>query len=275
MFAASPRLRSCDVFLAANPGFEPAVLQEATRLDQEGRRDQAQARLARCADENPRACTCLSSAIPAALDAHRFSEVVGWTDRAAACISARRLWGARAEALAGAGRVEDATRSANLALQAFAGDPHAAYALAIGRRARGDARGAEQAAEQAIASGRGNEARLFLGTLRMSTGDLAGARAAFEAALSSDPRSAPAAYDIALLDQRANHYRRAREGYLHALELDPELVDARYNLVVLTMGVGARDEARHHLSELVRAAPDDPRIPGLESALSSGGAPPP
>jgi len=34
----------------------------------------------------------------------------------------------------------------------------------------------------------------------------------------------------------------AREGYLRALAMDPKMVDARYNLAVLTQGVGADDE---------------------------------
>jgi tetratricopeptide (TPR) repeat protein len=266
--AAAPRLRSRDVLLMANPGFEPAAMQEAARLERTGAHDRAIDRLRACADTNPRACACLSAAVPIALDRRRWAEVLAWTGRQGPCVRAGRLSGARAEALAAVGRIDQAVETASSALQRFAADPSAAYALAIASRIRGDRVAADRYAQRAIGSGRGNAARLFLGTLRMEGGDFAGSRSEFESAIASDPQNVAARYDVALLEQKENHYGRAREGYLRVLDLDPDFADARYNLVLLTIGIGAKAEARQHLIELERIAPSDPRIPGLQSVLS-------
>jgi tetratricopeptide (TPR) repeat protein len=273
--AAAPRLRSRDVLLMANPGFEPAAMQEAARLERSGDPERAIGRLRACADANPRACACLAGAVPIALDRRRWADVLAWTGRKGPCVAVARLSGVRAEALAGVGRIEESVETARSALQRFAADPNAAYALAIASRIRGDRVAADRYAQQAIGSGRGNVARLFLGMLRMEGGDFAGSRREFESVIANDPQNVAARYDVALLEQKEDHYGRAREGYLRVLDLDPDFVDARYNLVLLTIGIGAKAEARQHLIELERIAPSDPRIPRLQSVLSVDAQPRP
>jgi hypothetical protein len=77
----------------------------------------------------------------------------------------------------------------------------------------------------------------------------------------SDP--ARDAFDAALNAQRRGRYHDAREGYLHALSLDPQIADARYQLVLLTHAAGANDE-----EQLELISPNDPRLPGLRDMVS-------
>lgn len=63
-------------------------------------------------------------------------------------------------------------------------------------------------------------------------------------------------------------HREARERYLAALRLDPALLDARVNLVLLTHRNGAAPEASHHLAALAKSAPDDPRVAQLSHLLT-------
>jgi Flp pilus assembly protein TadD len=104
--------------------------------------------------------------------------------------------------------------------------------------------------------------------LRFRSGDIQGARQAFDDAAKIAPSNARVVYDVALVAQNQGRYREAREGYLKALSIDPKMVDARYNLAVLTHAAGADDEARHHLDALAAIAPGDPRIAGLRAMLA-------
>lgn len=126
---------------------------------------------------------------------------------------------------------------------------------------------AKALAQRAVDGGRGVPALLFLGSLRMNEGDLVGALMAFERAGQLAPNDARVPFDIALVAQKQGRFRDAREGYLRALAIDPKMADARYNLALLTHGVGANDEANHDLDELERIAPGDARIGALRETL--------
>jgi Flp pilus assembly protein TadD len=88
-----------------------------------------------------------------------------------------------------------------------------------------------------------------------------------DVAAPNSTNDAQAAFEAGVAAQKLGRFHDAREAYLRALALDPAQVDARYNLAVLTHGVGADDEARHHLQELESVAPQDRRIAGLRAAL--------
>jgi tetratricopeptide (TPR) repeat protein len=83
----------------------------------------------------------------------------------------------------------------------------------------------------------------------------------FKRAMDADPKGSDAVFNMAVLHQRRNSYDLARQGYLKALALNPTHLDARYNLVLLTLGAGAGDEARHHYTKLTASAgASDPRV---------------
>src|SRR3984957_13840935 len=149
-------------------------------------------------------------------------------------------------------------------------EPHANFALAWGLSASGTSQRAVAAAEQAVAGGRGVPAMLLLGTLQSQAGDVRGARDAVEEANRVAPSDPRVAYDLGVTEQAAGHYSAAREAYLRALRANPKLVDARFNLAILTHSVHADDEARHDLDEMAAIDPDDPRIPALRATLSGG-----
>jgi tetratricopeptide (TPR) repeat protein len=86
------------------------------------------------------------------------------------------------------------------------------------------------------------------------------------------PDPARAAFERALAAQQMGRFHEAREGYLRALALDPNLADARYQLALLTHAANAQDESRHDLAELERIAPGDPRISSLRALIEGSPA---
>jgi tetratricopeptide (TPR) repeat protein len=173
-----------------------------------------------------------------------------------------------AEVLAGSGEARAAREAADIALAKDRGDAHALYAKALLALHDADTTLARSLLEQAIAAGRGGRARVDLGALLLRAGDRVAARALFIAALHDNPNDVPALYDLALIEQQENHYHAAREGYLKVLRLDPHHLDARYNLAVLTSGVGAHSEAEHHVKEFQKLAPaGDTRLTALKELV--------
>jgi tetratricopeptide (TPR) repeat protein len=82
-------------------------------------------------------------------------------------------------------------------------------------------------------------------------------------------KNARAVLETAQAAQSQGRFHDAREGYLRALALDPNLADARYGLAILTHAAGANDEASHDLAELEKIAPGDPRIAQLKELLKT------
>jgi tetratricopeptide (TPR) repeat protein len=247
---------------ASRPTEERAVrLASAQRAA--GDRAGALASLLACATRAPRACACADDAAELAIDLGRYPEAWQALEHSECAPSPRHL-GARAEALVATGRVLEGAHDADEALALDAREPHACFARAW---ALGTGPEARALAQRAVDGGRGVPALLLTGSLRMNDGDLAGALMAFEQAEQLAPSDARTAFNVALVAQKQGRFRDAREGYLRALALDPKMADARYNLVLLTHGVGANDEANHDLDELERIAPDDARIGALRATL--------
>jgi tetratricopeptide (TPR) repeat protein len=265
------RLGSLEALLAANPGYELAAIERAGQLEKAARPTDAGTVLLKCAASNPAACTCVSRAADSALDAHHYTDATALTGRAALeCFTVAPLLGARAEGLAGEGKLEEAARAAAAALRLHERDAHAVYAKALVALGRGDRAESLRFAREAVGFGRGTEARVFIAGLLMQSGDRGGAESELKDALAVDPASVPALYDLALLAQEEGRYRAAREGYLRVVSLDPGALDARYNLVILTHGIGADAEASYHIDEMAKVSPGDPRIAPLRSLLSQG-----
>jgi tetratricopeptide (TPR) repeat protein len=216
-----------------------------------------------CAAKEPRACVCAEDAAELAIDLGRYPDALSAIAHSECAPSPRRI-GVRAEVLVANGHATEAMRDAEQALAGDPGEVHACFARAW---ALGKGAEAKAFAQRAVDGGRGVPAILLLGALRLGEGDLVGARAAFEQAAHLAPDDARAAFDVALVAHREGRFHDAREGYLHALSLDANMADARYNLAVLTHSAGADDEARHNLEELERIAPSDPRIDALRQSL--------
>ncbi|HVU02852.1 MAG TPA: hypothetical protein VHE30_13925 [Polyangiaceae bacterium] len=237
------------------------------RLGKEQRTTSAGRVRARCdgADADP--CACVESAVREALDdaATEVARALILHD-GKAC--AAPLSGEEAETDARAG-AKGADAKAKAVLAVRPGDPYATYALAHLAWMSGDRIGAAKWADAAVSAGRESPAHLVVGLLALDRGELEAARGAFLRVLDREPADVAALYDAALCDHRLNHYRAAREGYLSVLRKNPRHLDARYNLVVLTLNAGFREEASHHLAELERISPGDPRIARLDAMMAA------
>jgi tetratricopeptide (TPR) repeat protein len=270
--ASYRRVGSADALLTAalrsDPGNEPLALRRS-QTQRRGDARGAQQTLRACVTANPDACGCALPLLEGALERGAYAEAGAVLVRAAPrCRESPRAPGMLAEALAGGGDPAAARQAADIALAKDRGDAHALYAKALLAKRDGDATLARHLLERAIVAGRGGRARVDLGALLFKAGELAGARRLFEAALHDNPSDVPALYDLALVDQTENHYHAAREGYLHVLRVEPKNLDARYNLAVLTQGIGARSEAQHHVAEFEKAAPrDDARVAVLKQLV--------
>ena len=273
---AVPRLRARDALWArafeVDPGDESAARAVATRARTRGDTRGAFATWTACHAARPMACACADGVAETGLDLGRFAESKDALAATPSCPRDARRIGLAAEALIGTRDVDAGLREAEAALALDADEPHAAYARAWGRYQKGDLAGARPEADRAVKLGRGAPAQLLEGLLFYGAGDLEHALTAFRAVLAADPNDVQATYDVALVAQKKNQYREAREGYLRTLRLDPTMSDARYNLVVLTHDLGATMEAAHHADEFAAAYPHDPRIATLRRLVAT---PPP
>jgi tetratricopeptide (TPR) repeat protein len=257
--------------LARDPGNERAALAAASALQARGEHKAASAVLLRCAQASADSCTCASRSVEVALDHGEHENALALLETSGPrCGWPPHQIGMRAEALAGLGRLEDASREAASALRADARQPHALFATSRVAWLAGDGTRSLEYAARAVEAGHGLGGRLQYGMLLMQSGALEEARQQFEAAVRSHPHDATASYDLALASHRLGRYRDAREGYLTTLRLNPSAADARYNLALLTHAAGAADEARHHLEKFAAMAPSDPRVPQLRQMLSGG-----
>jgi len=151
-----------------------------------------------------------------------------------ACNSAALL-GVRAEALAAVERTEEAQKAVGAALAA---DPKNRFA----RRA------------QAIVA--------------IQNHDYDAADATLNTLATEDPKDADSFFYLALSQRRRGRYNGAREGFLRTLRLNPQFIEARYNLVTLTASAGAAQEAEHDYEELEKITPvGDSRLIAARSAL--------
>ncbi len=278
LFFARARLASPASLLRAalvsDPGSEPAALALAKLVEAKAPAE-ADRILRDCTATRPESCRCAEGLAVRALEREANVEALEAINPALThCGESALRQGVRAEALTTLAPF-DAASAADRALALDPGEPHALYAKAL-LEPQPEARRA--LAVRAVEHGRGVRAVLLLGFAMLSAGDLDGAAAQFEAVLRQRPDDTRAIYDLALIAQKRGRYREAREGYLRVLRLDPKLLDARFNLIVLTHDNGFDDEARHHLDALVAADPRNPgiaRATGLLSAPAAAAAPAP
>ncbi len=253
------------------PDPEQIALATAKKQIEEGDQAGALTTLKRCAEAARLACKCGDQAGELAVDMDRAFDAFGPVKMQRDCKSPRRMGGV-AEMLASLGVNDQAREMADRALAQSPDEPHACFAKAWALSASGPSPEALELAEKAVRGGRGVPALLLLAKLRSANKDTAGARQAMDQALRVAPDNARVIYNEGVLAQAAHDYNGARAAYLRALAIDPGLADARYSLAVMTNAAGAKAEAIHNLEELVKIAPNDPRIPGLRAEMAGGAA---
>jgi Tfp pilus assembly protein PilF len=91
------------------------------------------------------------------------------------------------------------------------------------------------------------------GEAKLQANDAAGAKAAFESALASNPRDARAALDLGIADEMLEDLEAAEIAYRKALEIDPSFAEAQNNLGVLLRDRGALEEAVELLERAAKA----------------------
>lgn len=251
--------------VATDPGNETAALFVAGWHAEAGRGAASLEVVEACARANPAACQCVRAAASAALNAGKLAVARSLFGGAPLACQSSAFAGIEANILAQEGKLDAARAVAGRADQ---NDPNALYALGLERLAAKDWPAALALGTKAEAAGGGTGARLLIGSAQLGAGELASARATFQRAVAADPTSAVAHYHVGLVADRESKYHDAREGYLAALRADPNLVEARYALVVLTGRNGAVQEAQNHLAKLRALAPNDPRLPTLVTLLS-------
>lgn len=135
-----------------------------------------------------------------------------------------------------------------------------------------DARALAKSLEQQDAKNR--FARRTLGIVALNANDLDAAQATFATLLAEDAKDVDSLFYSALVNRRRDRYREARQGFLQVLRSNPRHIDARFNLATLTASVGAREEAQHHLDQLLAITPvGDPRLGLAKAELARGETP--
>jgi tetratricopeptide (TPR) repeat protein len=165
---------------------------------------------------------------------------------------------------------------AEAAVEAVPGEAEVVSAARLQRsielEQKGDLEAARVEAEAAMAMDGGRDAKLQVAKLAILGQRYDDAVTVLEPLVQADATDAAAQYNLALVRQHQGDYNRARNGYLAALRSDPRYADARYNLAVLCLGKGFRDEAKHHVERFRASFPDDARGPELERRIGGTGA---
>jgi len=175
-----------------------AFLQKAREVADPTLYTRAEALLRTLADRQAGDKRVLVARTVLALARHEFSEALVLADRAVAAAPGDvSALGVKVDALTELGRVDEALAATQQMLDAkpnLASYTRASYA----REQRGDLAGAAAAMQQAVIAGQGGSpenlafAQVQLGTLLLTSGDLPGADAAYEAALATFAGYAPA-----------------------------------------------------------------------------------
>lgn len=113
----------------------------------------------------------------------------------------------------------------------------------------------------AIRSGESDhELQARYGYLLQTTGDLRGARLAYDAALQDDPYDATALANLAVLDATSNRVSEAIRLLERLTQADPSQASAGINLAFIECKLGQPDRALSLLGRLYAVNPDDPQI---------------
>jgi tetratricopeptide (TPR) repeat protein len=240
------------------------------RLRSEGRR-RALASLEEACSEKL-SCKCSKAQIQEALNANLHEMALSLLDESA-CQDLPE--GMRAEALARAGKFQEAKSLAESSIGARPGDPFALYTLAHVAHFSDAPALTLEPIQAAISAGRGAPPYLLSFLLHYNEGAWDQAQKAVEQILELDEDDPEGLYNLALIHHKRDDYPAAREGYLKLLSVAPQHANARYNLGLLTHSVGALDEAKHNLAKLIAivGTEDDERVKSLRAVIEGPPAP--
>ena len=261
---ASERLMWLRV-LAYAPAYDPALSRMAEDLADP---TQGWDLLARCVEAKPSHCGCRTRRAEVALAADRWEAALADLEQVGECKGDDGARYARSKvlALALAKRIDEAEP---LLAEAPADDAWTHYARALVATERGDLSTAVASSKAALERGGGRGPKLLLAALSIVANDLGTAEKLLDELLAANEKDAEALYDRALVADKRGDYNVARERYLGALAARPNSPDARYNLALLTLRHGAREEAASHARKFRETWPNDPRGPGLQARVGA------
>lgn len=198
----------------------------------------------------------------ALLETRRFAEAIPYLEKARdAAPGSWRRWGRLAEALSGAGRVEDAlvALARGLAVAPRQADLIRLRVALLTRSGRaGDA---AKTLEAASAADPDNAVLLAeLASLRRNSGDLAAAESLSQKAAALSPGNSDVWLSRGLVLGATGRAEQAAEAFSRAASLDPTNVDAWFYAAAAELQRGDRSRA---LESLARVRRLDPRRPGL------------
>ncbi|RME48116.1 MAG: tetratricopeptide repeat protein [Deltaproteobacteria bacterium] len=136
------------------------------------------------------------------------------------------------------------------------------YKTATAMLEAGSLHGAESVSREALERDPDDaRALLLLGKALLAQGKLDGARNAFEAVVARDPLQTEAYTLLGVVFMRMGKIEDAQVNLAKALDLNPDLAAAHYNLALAIRGQRHRlPEALQHLEKAVALEPDDPDI---------------
>jgi tetratricopeptide (TPR) repeat protein/mono/diheme cytochrome c family protein len=108
-----------------------------------------------------------------------------------------------------------------------------------------------------------------LGELKLSRLDLQGAVSALQTAVRVGPKESQGHNMLGAAYGRVGRSREAIQQFDTALQLDPDNVNARYNLVFALVRTGQTDAAAEHMARVVAAFPNDASLHNLWGELLS------
>jgi tetratricopeptide (TPR) repeat protein len=245
--------------LDRDPAHEVAFDHVARQLMAQGKLAEAGKRLDACLQASPGACTCLVAKGTLAQRRRDPAKALEATSEAARqCPTVTAARAANAEALAAAGKLDEALAEADAAV-ALTDDPARAHAArAVVLRQAGKAAEADEEAKKATSAAGGRDAAMVIAAMKIGAGDLDGAEAILRPLVGANPQDADAIYNLALVADKRGKYNDARNGYLAALKINPTYKEARYNLAMMTWRKGVAEEAKNHARKFAEIAPDDP-----------------
>lgn len=245
--------------LDRDPTNEVAFDQVVRQLVSQGKLGDAGKRADACLKASPASCTCLVARLTLAQRRRDTSKAVeAGAEAAKICPGVTAVRAANAEALAAAGKLDEALAEADAAV-ALTDDPGRAHAArAVVLRQAGKTAEADEEAKKATEAAGGRDSAMVIASMKIAAGDLDGAEALLRPLLAANAQDADVAYDLALIADKRGKYNDARNGYLAALKINPTYKEARYNLAMLTWRRGVVEEAKNHARKYAEIAPGDP-----------------
>ena len=98
-------------------------------------------------------------------------------------------------------------------------------------------------------------------------GNLDGAQAAARKAVEVDGNSAPARYQLGVVEAARNDQAQAAEAFARAAEIDPQMAYAHYEAGMAFYKVKRVDRMAVHFENFLKLAPEAPEAPAVQSIM--------